>query len=76
MSTEEHDNEGNSPAAWIAVVIMLVAFTVGTIAFWFNVPWVVVASVVLLGVGVVVGQVLKKLGYGVGGDRLRHKAHS
>jgi hypothetical protein len=81
MSTESLNSEsdpghGNSPAAWTAVIIMLVAFTIGTLAFWFNVPWLVIASAGLLVVGVIVGLVLAKLGYGVGGDKLQPKAHS
>ena len=67
---------GNSPAAWIAVIIMLVAFSIGTFAFWFDVPWLVVASAGLVVVGALVGLVLRKLGYGVGGDKLTTKAHS
>ena len=75
----EHDpsdpGHGNSPAAWTAVIIMLVAFAIGTLAFWFNVAWLVFASVGLLVVGALVGVVLGKLGYGVGGDKLTPKAH-
>jgi len=67
---------GSSPAAWTAVVIMLVAFTIGTLAFWFNVPWVVFASAGLLVVGALTGLVLSKMGYGVNGDRLQQKAHN
>ncbi|WP_345373949.1 DUF6704 family protein [Frondihabitans cladoniiphilus] len=73
---EEHDSEGNSIAAWTAVVIMLVAFAVGTVAFMFNVPVVVWASLGLLIVGLIVGQILKRLGYGVGGHRYVPKAHN
>ncbi|MBX3099822.1 MAG: hypothetical protein KF761_09595 [Salinibacterium sp.] len=84
MSTGSVDTEyapsdpghGNSPAAWIAVVIMLVAFTIGTFAFWFDVAWLVFASAGLLVVGGLVGLVLRKMGYGVGGDKLSTKAHS
>lgn len=75
MSTES-DSHGNSPAAWTAVIIMLVAFAIGTLAFWFEIVWLVWASVGLLVVGAIVGQVLAKLGYGVGGDKLQPKAHS
>jgi hypothetical protein len=66
---------GNSPAAWTAVIIMLVAFAIGTLAFWFDMAWLVWASVGLLVVGAIVGVVLAKLGYGVGGDKLTPKAH-
>ena len=78
MSHDDSDpGHGNSPAAWTAVIIMLVAFTVGTIAFWFDLPVVVWASAGLLLIGALSGLVLKKLGYGVGGERLAPpKAHS
>ncbi|MBH0054161.1 MULTISPECIES: DUF6704 family protein [unclassified Salinibacterium] len=76
MSTDTDPGHGNSPAAWTAVVIMLVAFTIGTFAFWFNLAWLVFASAGLVVVGLIVGQVLKKLGYGVGGDKLTPKPHS
>jgi hypothetical protein len=68
MSTEtDEPGHGHSPAAWTAVTIMLVAFTIGTFAFWFDVPWLVWASAGLLVVGLVVGWVLARAGYGVGG---------
>jgi len=76
MSTGTDPGHGNSPAAWIAVVIMLVAFTIGTLAFWFNVAWLVFASAGLVVVGLIVGQVLRRLGYGVGGDKLTAEPHS
>ncbi|PRY70399.1 hypothetical protein B0I08_101534 [Glaciihabitans tibetensis] len=69
MSAESHDAEGNSPAAWTAVIIMLVAFAIGTIAFWFDIPWVVFASVGLLAVGPIVGLFLARAGYGVNSPR-------
>jgi len=67
---------GSSPAAWTAVIIMLVAFAIGTLAFWFNIPWIVFASAGLLVVGALTGLVLAKLGYGVNGDKLQQKAHN
>jgi hypothetical protein len=67
---------GNSPAAWTTVIIMLVAFAIGTFAFWFDITWLVWASVGLLVIGAIVGLVLKRVGYGVGGDRLQPKSHS
>jgi len=76
MSIESDPGHGNSPAAWTAVIIMLVAVAIGTLAFWFNVAWVVWASVGLLIVGAIVGWVLKKLGYGVDGAKLTPKSHS
>jgi len=68
-----HDNSdpghGNSPAAWTAVIIMLVAFTIGTVAFFFSIAWLVWASAALVLVGLIVGVVLARMGYGVGGSR-------
>jgi len=75
--TDTHDpGHGNSPAAWVAVTIMLTAFVIGTFAFWFEVVWLVWASAVLLVVGLLVGVVLAKLGYGVKGPKYLPKAHS
>ncbi|WP_010202598.1 DUF6704 family protein [Salinibacterium sp. PAMC 21357] len=76
MSTDNDPGHGNSPAAWTAVVIMLVAFAIGTLAFWFVIPWLVFASAGLVVVGLIVGQVLRKLGYGVGGDKLTVEPHN
>jgi hypothetical protein len=75
MSTESEAGHGNSPAAWTAVIIMLVAFAIGTIAFWFELPFVVIAAAVLLVLGLVTGKVLAVMGYGVGGAKANPKAH-
>lgn len=76
MSDDSNDlGHGNSPAAWTAVVIMLVAFSVGTIAFFFDVPVVVWISAGVAVLGLVVGFVLARLGYGVGGSRYVPKEH-
>lgn len=67
--------EGNSPAAWTAVIIMLVAFAVGTVAFFFDLPIVVWSAAVLALIGLLVGYVMKRLGYGVYGDKYTPKEH-
>ena len=76
MSDTHDPGHGNSPAAWVAVTIMLTAFVIGTFAFWFEVVWLVWASAALLVVGLLVGVVLSKLGYGVKGPKYLPKAHS
>ena len=76
MSDENEPGHGNSPAAWVAVTIMLVAFAGGTLAFWFDIAWLVWAFAGLLVVGVIVGLVLSKLGYGVKGPKYVPKTHS
>jgi len=74
--SDTHDpGHGNSPAAWTAVTIMLVAFAAGTVFFWLDMPALVWASAGLLVVGLVVGVVLSKLGYGVKGPKYLAKAH-
>jgi hypothetical protein len=76
-NTESADlGEGHSPAAWTAVIILLVAFAIGTIAFWFTVVWVVWASAGLAVVGLIVGGILSKAGYGVNGPKFVTKHHS
>ena len=76
MSDTHDPGHGNSPAAWVAVTIMLTAFVIGTFAFWFEVVWLVWASAALLVLGLIAGIVLAKLGYGVKGPKYLPKAHS
>jgi hydrogenase-4 membrane subunit HyfE len=76
MSTESVElGHGHSPAAWTAVIIMLVAFTIGAVAFFFEAPIVVWAAAVLAIVGLIVGWVMKRAGYGVGGSKSQPKGH-
>jgi hypothetical protein len=59
-----HADHGSTPAAWTTVVIITLAFTLGTLAVvWANWPlfWVSVAMVVL---GGVVGKVMSMMGFG------------
>lgn len=74
MSTEL-DHHGHSPAAWTAVIIMLAAFTAGTLFFWFENAVGVWVSVAMMFVGWAVGGVLAKLGYGVNGPKYQPKGH-
>ncbi|WP_347345317.1 DUF6704 family protein [Microbacterium sp.] len=66
---------GHSPAAWTAVIIMLVAFVLGTLFYWLDLPHLVWASVGLLVVGAIVGWSMAKAGYGVKGPKYTPKAH-
>ena len=75
MTIESDPGHGNSPAAWIAVITMLVGFTAGTLAFWFDLPVFVWASVGIVVLGLILGLVFKRLGYGVGGSKVTTKAH-
>ncbi|TFD33398.1 DUF6704 family protein [Cryobacterium cryoconiti] len=74
MSFESVDpGEGHSIAAWTAVTIMLLAITIGTVAFFLVIPWLVWASAGLLVVGLLVGWILSKVGYGVADSS--HQGH-
>jgi hypothetical protein len=65
MSFESADpGHGHSTAAWTAVTIMLVAFSIGTVAFFFELVWLVWASAALLLVGLAAGWIMAKAGYG------------
>ncbi|MFC6355466.1 DUF6704 family protein [Luethyella okanaganae] len=76
MSTESVEpGHGNSPAAWTSVIIMLAAFTIGTIAFVLNLSWLVWASAALLAAGLIVGWILARSGYGVNGPKYSPKDH-
>jgi hypothetical protein len=73
MSIDPSDpGHGHSAAAWTAVTIMLVAFTIGTTAFFFDMAWLVWASFGLLIAGLIVGYVLSKVGYGVSATSSGH----
>lgn len=59
-----HADHGSTPAAWTAVVIITLAFVLGTLAVvWANwvLVWVAVGMVVL---GAVVGKIMAMMGFG------------
>lgn len=75
MSENLNDpGHGDSVASWAAVIIIMIAFTIGTFAFWFDIAALVWASAVLAVAGVPVGIFLKRAGYGVGGEKSK-KTH-
>lgn len=76
-ATEVHvePGEGHSPAAWTAVIIMLVAIAVGTLFFWLDMPLFVWISAAFIPIGALVGLILKKAGYGVDGPKYTAKEH-
>lgn len=66
---------GHSPAAWTAVVIMLVAVALGTVFFVLDMPVLVWASVGLLVAGLITGWALARAGWGVNGPKYVAKEH-
>ncbi|WP_298252639.1 HGxxPAAW family protein [uncultured Arthrobacter sp.] len=80
---DETIGHGNSPAAWTCVLIMLAGAAVssfayvlastegnndfGTLLFWVGIG--------VMFVGLLVGFVLRRIGYGVGGSKLKNNGH-
>lgn len=63
---------GDSVAAWATVSIIILAFALGTLFFWFDQAALVWASAGLALAGLAIGYFLKKAGYGVGGSKSKH----
>lgn len=71
----DEPGHGHSPAAWTAVIIMLVAISLGTVALFIDV-WVLFwVAVGLLVLGALVGWIMTKAGYGANGPKNSLKAH-
>ena len=71
---DAHDpGHGSSPAAWTGMTIMLIGVTAGTLFFWLDQALLVWVSASLLVVGPLVGTVMAKAGYGVGGSKIKAK---
>lgn len=66
---------GHSPAAWTAVVIMLLAIALGTVFFFLDLPVLVYICAGLVLVGLLVGWILSRAGYGVNGPKYLPKEH-
>lgn len=80
---DETIGHGNSPAAWTCVFVMLAGaalssfayilastegnFDLGTLLFW--------VGIAIMFIGLLLGWVLKKAGYGVGGHKLKDNGH-
>lgn len=74
--TNQHEEagHGDSPAAWTAVIVMLLAIAVGTVAFFFHQAWLVWISGGVLILGLIIGFIMKKAGYGVNGPKFTPKS--
>ncbi|MFM1779430.1 MAG: hypothetical protein RIS51_575 [Actinomycetota bacterium] len=71
MTEHQEPGHGNSVAAWTTVIIILVATSIGTLFFFLDEPVLVWASAGLAVVGLIVGYILKSMGYGVGGKHTK-----
>ena len=76
MSTQHGDpGHGDSPAAWTAVVVMLIGIAAGTVFFFLHMATLVWICAGIVLVGLVLGWVLSKAGLGVNGARVAAKSH-
>ena len=76
MNPASDPGHGHSPAAWAAVVVMTLALSVGTVAFFFHIWWLVIASAVATLVGWGLGVLLAAMGWGVRGPKYQPKDHA
>ena len=68
----EQPGHGSSPAAWIAVTIMLIGVAVGTLFLFLDVLPMVYLGAALIVVGLIAGWLLAKAGFGVNGSKTAH----
>ncbi len=80
---DETVGHGNSPAAWTCVFVMLAGAALSSFAFIFASTegnkdagtilfWI---GALIMVIGLALGLVLKKAGFGVGGHRLKNSGH-
>ena len=75
MSTHPNDpGHGDSPAAWTAVIVMLIGIAVGTVAFFLHQAWLVWICAGVVALGWILGWILAKAGYGVKGPKFTPKS--
>lgn len=60
---------GHSPAAWVAVIVMIIGFVVGALGFWFVSMWMIWLAIGLVLGGWLLGWILAKVGFGIAGPR-------
>ena len=75
MTTPHGDpGHGDSPAAWTAVIVMLIGFAAGTVFFFLHMHVAVWICAAVVALGWVLGYILSKLGYGVNGPKYSPKS--
>ncbi|NLB47593.1 MAG: hypothetical protein GX814_07655 [Microbacteriaceae bacterium] len=76
MSNQPTDpGHGDSPAAWTAVIVMLLGIAAGTVAFVLHQAWLVWVCAGVVVFGALLGWILAKAGYGVKGPKYAPKPH-
>jgi hypothetical protein len=64
MSADEHEDHGNTPAAWTTVILMILGFTIGGAGMIVASVPLFVAGVVVVVLGPIVGKILSMMGLG------------
>lgn len=76
MSNHHGDpGHGDSPAAWTAVIVMLIGIAAGTVFFFLHMATLVYVCVGVVAFGALLGFILAKAGYGVNGPRYTPKSN-
>ena len=75
MNTSTEPGHGHSPAAWTAVIVMITTLSVGTVAFYFAMWWLVVVSAIATLLGWGLGFLLSAMGGGANGPKYQHTGH-
>jgi purine-cytosine permease-like protein len=73
FDAHEHDRHGQTPAAWTAVTLVIIAFVVGTLGVvlgQYVMVWIGVGLVIL---GGIVGKVMSMAGLGMPRDKSSHR---
>lgn len=72
---DEAVGHGNSPAAWTCVLVMILGGAVAAVGFIMASNLVFWTGVGVMFVGLLIGYIMKKAGYGVGGHKLKNNGH-
>jgi hypothetical protein len=72
---DEVIGHGNSPAAWTCVLIMIVGSIAAGIGFAMASALVFWGGVAVVFIGLIVGWIMKKAGYGVDGSKIQGSGH-
>ena len=75
MNPASDPGHGHSPAAWAAVTVMIITLSIGTVAFFFAIWWLVIASLIATFAGWGLGFALAATGWGVNGPKYQPKGH-
>lgn len=72
---DESVGHGNSPAAWTCVLVMILGAGIACIGYIMSSHPVFWSGVGVMFVGLIIGYIMKKAGYGVGGHKLKISGH-